>query len=85
MLFIYSCVLLIRFDRKLALLICIKIFLFAFFAISIIASVAQKSTGEGATGIKTRSAASIAGRASDSIFGGVSIITISFSCFNIFD
>ena len=32
---------------------------------------------DGATGIKTKSAASIAGLASDSIFGGVSIITTS--------
>ena len=39
------------------------------------ASVAQKSTCDGVIGIKTKSEASIAGRASDSILGGVSIIT----------
>ena len=84
-LLIYSWVLCISLERWLALFIWIKIFLFAFFAISIIGSVAQKSTWEGATGIKTKSAASIDGLASDSILGGVSIIIISWSCFKIFD
>ncbi len=48
---------------------------------STIAPVAQKSTCEAAIGIKTKSAASIAGLASDSIFGGVSMITISWMQF----
>jgi len=74
---IYSWVFPISLERWFALFIWIKIFLLAFFAISIIASVAQKSTCEGATGIKTKLAASIAGLASDSILGGVSIIITS--------
>ena len=67
---------LISFDLAFALFINIRISFFSF-ANSIIDSVAQKSTCDGEIGINTKSATSIAGLPSASIFGGVSIITKS--------
>ena len=75
----------ISFALGFARLICITTFFLALLAISIIGSVAQKSTGEGEIGIITKSDASIAGLASASILGGVSMMTISCCCFKILD
>ena len=68
---------LISFDLAFALFINIRISFFSLFANSIIDSVAQKSTCDGEIGINIKSATSIAGLPSASIFGGVSIITKS--------
>ena len=72
---------LISFDLAFARLIKIRISFFSLLANSIIDSVAQKSTWEGDIGIRTKSAISIAGLPSASIFGGVSIMTISHFSF----